>query len=189
MPQSQPSLPTDRAFVLLFRIPLTSAPSSYEGRVVHMVLGQVARSHSLEELLAFMIRVVTDVHKQSDPPRARRVPMTPLPWPAWPSPSFFGCNSESAYGIHLPTAVPPRQVSGTAEGVQKLEPGSARWKGRMGVHGNQSGKFLFPRALTTPQIRWLWVAQRIRADLAPHAPRNQFRHARQLATAAYRDGG
>jgi hypothetical protein len=33
-----------------------------------MVSGQVARFHSLEELLAFMIRVLTDVQAQSDSP-------------------------------------------------------------------------------------------------------------------------
>jgi hypothetical protein len=39
--------------------------SSYEGRVEHLVPGQVARFHSLEELLAFMIRVLTEVQEQS----------------------------------------------------------------------------------------------------------------------------
>ena len=39
--------------------------SSYEGRVEHLVLGQVGRFHSLEELLAFMIPVLTEA--QEDP--------------------------------------------------------------------------------------------------------------------------
>jgi hypothetical protein len=39
--------------------------SSYEGRVEHLVSGQVARFHSLEELLAFMVRVLTEVQEQS----------------------------------------------------------------------------------------------------------------------------
>ena len=68
MPQSQPSLPTNRAFLVQFRTQLTGASSSYEGRVEHVVSGQVARFHSLEELLTFMIRVLTDVQAQSSSP-------------------------------------------------------------------------------------------------------------------------
>ena len=66
MPPSQPALPTNRAFVVQFRTQLTGAPQSYEGRVEHLVSGQVARFHSLEELLAFMVRVLTDVQEQTD---------------------------------------------------------------------------------------------------------------------------
>jgi hypothetical protein len=65
VPQSQPSLPTNRAFLVQFRTQPTDA-SPYEGRVEHVVSGQVARFHSLEELLAFMSRVLTDVQAQSD---------------------------------------------------------------------------------------------------------------------------
>ena len=46
----------------------TGVSSSYDGRVEHLVSGQVARFHSLEELLAFMIRVLTEVEEQSDSP-------------------------------------------------------------------------------------------------------------------------
>jgi hypothetical protein len=66
MSHSQPSLPTNRAFVVQFRVPLTGASPGYEGRVEHLASGQVARFHSLEELLTFMIRVLTDVQEQSD---------------------------------------------------------------------------------------------------------------------------
>ena len=65
MPQSQPALPTNRAFVVQFRAQPTSRSSSYEGRVEHLVSGQVARFHLLEELLAFMVRVLTEVQEQS----------------------------------------------------------------------------------------------------------------------------
>ena len=65
MPQSQPSLPANRAFVVQFRAPTTDASPRYEGRVEHLASYQVARFHSLEELLAFMIRVLTDVQDQS----------------------------------------------------------------------------------------------------------------------------
>jgi hypothetical protein len=68
MPQSQPSLPTDRAFVVQFRAKATEARSSYDGRVEHLVSGQVTRFHSLEELLTFMVRVLTDVEEHSDSP-------------------------------------------------------------------------------------------------------------------------
>jgi len=61
VPPSQPSLPTNRVFVVQFRAPPTGASLSYEGRVEHVVSGQVIRFHSLEELLAFMISVLTDV--------------------------------------------------------------------------------------------------------------------------------
>jgi hypothetical protein len=68
MSKSQPSLPIDRAFVVQFRAQPTGASSAYDGRVEHVVSGQVARFHSLEELLAFMTRVLTEVQSQSDPP-------------------------------------------------------------------------------------------------------------------------
>jgi hypothetical protein len=61
VPPSQLSLPTNRVFVVQFRAPPTGASPSYEGRVEHVVSGQVIRFHSLEELLAFMISVLTDM--------------------------------------------------------------------------------------------------------------------------------
>jgi hypothetical protein len=68
VPQSQPSLPTDRAFVVQFRVKATGASSPYDGRVEHLVSGHVAQFHSLEELLAFMVRVLTEVEEHSDSP-------------------------------------------------------------------------------------------------------------------------
>jgi hypothetical protein len=68
MSQSQPSLPTNRAFVVQFRAQPTGASSSYVGRVEHLISGQVARFHSLEELLTFMTRVLTEVQELSDAP-------------------------------------------------------------------------------------------------------------------------
>jgi hypothetical protein len=66
--QSEPSLPTNRAFLVQFRTPSTGASSSYEGRVEHVVSGQVTRFHSMEELVAFMMRVLADVQEESGPP-------------------------------------------------------------------------------------------------------------------------
>lgn len=68
MSPSQPSLPTNRAFVVQFRTQPTGVSSPYDGRVEHLVSGQVARFHSLEELLAFMVSVLTDVDEHSDSP-------------------------------------------------------------------------------------------------------------------------
>jgi hypothetical protein len=66
MPQSEPLLPTDRAFVVRFHAQPPGAPLSWEGRVEHLASYQVARFHSLEELLAFMSRALTDVSARHD---------------------------------------------------------------------------------------------------------------------------
>jgi hypothetical protein len=66
VPPSQPSLPSDRVFVVQFRAQPSGASSSYDGRVEHLVSGQVARFHSLEELLGFMVGVLADIEAQSD---------------------------------------------------------------------------------------------------------------------------
>jgi hypothetical protein len=61
MLQSQVSLPTNRAFVVQFRAQPAEAPLAWEGRVEHIVSGQVARFHSAEELLAVFTRLLTEV--------------------------------------------------------------------------------------------------------------------------------
>ncbi len=61
MTPSPPALPTNRVFVVQFRTPPPGASSYYDGRVEHLVSGAVARFHSLEELLAFMRRVLREV--------------------------------------------------------------------------------------------------------------------------------
>jgi hypothetical protein len=63
-----PSDPTNRAFVVQFRAQPPGAPARYDGRVEHLVSGQVARFHSLEELLAFMIRVLAEEPPQAEAP-------------------------------------------------------------------------------------------------------------------------
>ena len=68
VPPSQPSLPTNRVFVVQYCAQPTEASSSYDGRVEHMVSGQVVRFHSLEELLGFMVSVLAHVQAQSDSP-------------------------------------------------------------------------------------------------------------------------
>ena len=61
MSQPQSTLSTNRAFVVQFRTHTPGAPARYNGRTEHLVSSQMGRFHSLEELLAFIIRVLTDV--------------------------------------------------------------------------------------------------------------------------------
>ena len=65
MTQSQPALPANRAFVVQFRTPPIGAPCTDEGRVEHLVSGQEARFSSIEELLAFMRRILAAVQEQT----------------------------------------------------------------------------------------------------------------------------
>ena len=61
MSQPQPTLPTNRAFVVQFRAHTPGAPARYDGLVEHLVSGQATHFHALEELLAFISHVLTDV--------------------------------------------------------------------------------------------------------------------------------
>jgi hypothetical protein len=54
--------------VVQFRAQPAGASPSFEGRVEHLASYQVARFHSLEELLAFMVGVLADVQTPSDSP-------------------------------------------------------------------------------------------------------------------------
>ena len=56
-----PSLPSNQAFVVQFRVQPTKLALSWEGRVEHLSSGQASRFHSPEELLAFLARVLTDL--------------------------------------------------------------------------------------------------------------------------------
>jgi len=68
VPQSHPSLPSNRAFVVQFRANAIDAAPTYEGRVEHVVSGQAARFDSLEELIAFMSRVLVEVQEYTEGP-------------------------------------------------------------------------------------------------------------------------
>jgi hypothetical protein len=57
-----PLFPTERAFVVQFRAEATVEQGCYEGRIEHVVSGQARRFHTLEELLAFMVQVLTALH-------------------------------------------------------------------------------------------------------------------------------
>ena len=60
---SQPPLPlpTNRAFVVQMRAQPPGAPLVWDGRVEHVVSGQMTHFHSPEELLAFIRRVLAGV--------------------------------------------------------------------------------------------------------------------------------
>jgi hypothetical protein len=60
MSQSLLPLPTNRAFVVQLRAQPPGAPLAWDGRVEHVVSGQVTHFHALEELLAFISRVLAD---------------------------------------------------------------------------------------------------------------------------------
>ena len=62
--RSQPTLPSNRAFVVQFRAQPSITPPSWAGRVEHLVSHQVARFQSLDELLEFMTRVLIEVEAQ-----------------------------------------------------------------------------------------------------------------------------
>jgi hypothetical protein len=64
MPQFPPPLPTNRAFVVQLRAHPPCAPLIWDGRVEHVVSGQMTHFHSLDELLAFIRRVLAGVPAQ-----------------------------------------------------------------------------------------------------------------------------
>jgi hypothetical protein len=61
MPQPLLPLPTNRAFVVQLRAQPSETPLVWDGRVEHVVSGQATHFHSLEELVAFISRVLADV--------------------------------------------------------------------------------------------------------------------------------
>ena len=66
MDPSQPTLPTNHAFLVQFRAQSPETPMAWAGRVEHVVSGQVTHFHALEELLTFMQRVLAGVQRQAD---------------------------------------------------------------------------------------------------------------------------
>ena len=61
MAVKEPSLPTNRAFVMQFRLQAEAAPPRREGRVEHLVSGQSTHFHSWEELRQFVERILRSV--------------------------------------------------------------------------------------------------------------------------------
>ena len=64
MTQHEPSLPTNRAFVVQFRAETEGERGRCAGRVEQVVSGQATHFASLAELVAFMARVLTAVRAQ-----------------------------------------------------------------------------------------------------------------------------
>ena len=65
--EGKPSLQVRRAFVVQFRAEADVEQGKFVGRVEHVVSGQATRFHSLEELMAFFARVLTNV--RTEPPK------------------------------------------------------------------------------------------------------------------------
>ena len=65
MPQFPPPLPTNRAFVVQVRPQPPEAPFVWDRHVEHVVSGQMTHFHSLDELLAFIRRVLAEVEGQT----------------------------------------------------------------------------------------------------------------------------
>ena len=65
MSRDQPSLPINQAFVVQFYGDTDIEKGLLRGRTEHMVSGQAAHFESVEELLAFISRVLTAV-KQNE---------------------------------------------------------------------------------------------------------------------------
>ena len=62
---SQPSLSTSKAFVVQFRSNMNVQQGQFEGRVEHVASGEAIHFQSQEELLAFILRLLTDVPSEA----------------------------------------------------------------------------------------------------------------------------
>ena len=60
--KADPPLLPDWAFVVQFREGTEMQQGRMEGRAEHIVSGQAARFHSLDELVAFLARILATVH-------------------------------------------------------------------------------------------------------------------------------
>ncbi|MBI3797377.1 MAG: hypothetical protein HY268_10495 [Deltaproteobacteria bacterium] len=60
MDKTQPSLPARRAFVVQLHAEARLEQGHFTGRVEHLVSHQATHFESLEELVAFIVRVVTE---------------------------------------------------------------------------------------------------------------------------------
>ncbi len=68
MPHHEPSLPTNRAFVVQFRAQTDATQLHCAGRVEHVVSGQATHFASWEQLIKFIERVLTTVRDK--PPQS-----------------------------------------------------------------------------------------------------------------------
>ena len=63
-PKQQPSLPAKRAFVVQIHADAKVEQGQWQGRVEHLVSYQATRFQSLEELLAFIVKVLNEPEPQ-----------------------------------------------------------------------------------------------------------------------------
>ena len=63
MNKQQPVLPANRAFVVQLHVDAQPERGHFKGRVEHVVSYQATHFESLEELSAFIVRVVTEQKK------------------------------------------------------------------------------------------------------------------------------
>ena len=63
---SQPSLPTNRAFVVQLHADAKVEQGEFRGRVEHIVSMRARHFHSLEELTAFIVQTVTTLQQEDD---------------------------------------------------------------------------------------------------------------------------
>jgi hypothetical protein len=66
MPRNKPSLPSNRAFVVQLRWDADVAHGDVRGRVEHLNSMQATHFESVEELLAFIVRVVAAQQADDD---------------------------------------------------------------------------------------------------------------------------
>ena len=59
-PKQQPSLPANRAFVVQIRADTQVEQGQWQGRVEHIVSYRSTRFQSIEELLAFIVKVLSE---------------------------------------------------------------------------------------------------------------------------------
>jgi hypothetical protein len=71
MSQRLPSLPSNRAFVVQFRLPSADRPVLWEGRVEHVVSGQAQRFQSPEQLWTFITHVLPTLQSRCLPSAAQ----------------------------------------------------------------------------------------------------------------------
>jgi hypothetical protein len=60
LPAEEPPLVPQRAFVVQFRAQKRHKQELYTGRVEHITSGHATRFHSLDELIIFLTRVLTE---------------------------------------------------------------------------------------------------------------------------------
>ena len=66
MRSDRPSLPTKRAFVVQLHADAAVAQRHFKGRVEHIVSMESTHFESLEELVTFIVRLVTEAQDKDD---------------------------------------------------------------------------------------------------------------------------